>query len=657
MINDVKFHEALADYKRDFVKKQWPQEKYKWEAVKCFQDNWDEGVPDFADMLKRSLAKTYNLLASKNNFPALMIMAFAKKEPETLRTMFHNLYDETKDVVERIKAFKGEANALKRKYLDEKKSSYQKENPISAYLWLRYPDKYYIYKFEEVKRAAAKLGSDARFKDGEYGNNLRNFYAFYDELCAKLKEDHELRDMLASQLTDSCYKDQELKTLTTDFSFYVSRYCGESDETSASEEWWPSEDEYVPGLSMEDWRGLLSDHDVFTDDSLKVMERMLGNGGQATCTELANKYGDEKNFYISVSANLAKRVYEKTDCPLPLKSGNERKWWPILYVGKSASGDEEGSFIWRLRPELKEALKRMNLFNANCEPYSKDDFLRDVYMSGEKYDRLRFALERKKNVILQGAPGIGKTFAAKRLAYSIMGVKDESRVGFVQFHQNYSYEDFVMGYKPNEDGSFRLKNGIFYDFCKRAEKDRNRSYFFIIDEINRGNMSKIFGELLMLIENDYRGEKGKVILAYRNESFSVPSNLYIIGMMNTADRSLAMIDYALRRRFSFIEMEPAFDSDGFKKYQKGLENKAFDSLIEKVNELNKTITEDKSLGKGFCIGHSYFCGIESKEDCTSKWMEDVVDFDIIPMLSEYWFDDAGKADKWAKELHDALAIK
>jgi 5-methylcytosine-specific restriction protein B len=180
------------------------------------------------------------------------------------------------------------------------------------------------------------------------------------------------------------------------------------------------------------------------------------------------------------------------------------------------------------------------------------------------------------NVILQGAPGVGKTFTAKKLAYAMMGEVDDSRIEMIQFHQNYSYEDFIMGYRP--DGSdFKLTDGIFYRFCQTAANHPDKEYFFIIDEINRGNMSKIFGELLMLIEKDYRGTKAT--MAYSGMPFSVPENLYIIGMMNTADRSLAMIDYALRRRFSFFEIEPGFNSEGFSEYQKGFANETFDALI------------------------------------------------------------------------------
>ena len=182
--------------------------------------------------------------------------------------------------------------------------------------------------------------------------------------------------------------------------------------------------------------------------------------------------------------------------------------------------------------------------------YSKDDFLSEVYIDEGDYDRLHNLLLCKKNVILQGAPGVGKTFSAKRLAYSIMGEMNDDRVEMVQFHQSYTYEDFIMGYKPTENGGFTIKEGVFYKFCKKASSDTSRAYFFIIDEINRGNLSKIFGELLMLIESSYRNKPIK--LAYSDEQFYVPDNLYIIGMMNTADRSLAMIDYALRRRFSFF---------------------------------------------------------------------------------------------------------
>lgn len=280
--------------------------------------------------------------------------------------------------------------------------------------------------------------------------------------------------------------------------------------------------------------------------------------------------------------------------------------------------------------------------------YTESDFLEEVYLDEEKYYILKNLLLYKKNIILQGPPGVGKTFVAKRLAYSIIGEKNKDRVMTIQFHQNYSYEDFMMGFRPSECG-FELKKGPFYNFCKKAEQDSNNNYFFIIDEINRGNLSKIFGELFMLMENDKRGTEIKLL--YSDEMFSIPKNLYIIGMMNTADRSLAIIDYALRRRFAFFEFEPAFDSDGFKKY---LEEKNCDKLyklIETVKKLNTDIRNDESLGKDFCIGHSFFC---FDDDIDDYLLKSVVDYEIIPLLNEYWYDEIDKVEEWSYLLHEAI---
>ena len=287
---------------------------------------------------------------------------------------------------------------------------------------------------------------------------------------------------------------------------------------------------------------------------------------------------------------------------------------------------------------------------ANLTEYTRKDFLEEVYLTENAYDRLTGLLRRKKNVILQGAPGVGKTFIAKRLAYSMMGVKDTERVVMVQFHQSYSYEDFIMGYRPTETG-FELRKGTFYNFCKKAEVDDENDYFFIIDEINRGNISKIFGELFMLIEPDKREQS--LQLLYANERFKVPENVYIIGMMNTADRSLAMLDYALRRRFAFYDIRPGFDTAGFKKYQQTLNNDKLNKLIVCVKELNEKIAADPSLGEGFCIGHSYFCGLE-QDKVDGQLLRDIVEYELIPLLKEYWFDEGSKVKEWSEKLRGVI---
>lgn len=283
-------------------------------------------------------------------------------------------------------------------------------------------------------------------------------------------------------------------------------------------------------------------------------------------------------------------------------------------------------------------------------PYTKEDFLSEVFMSEEEYDKLSGILRIKKNIILQGAPGVGKTFVAKRIAFSMMGVKDVERVMMVQFHQSYSYEDFIMGFRPSTDG-FELKRGAFYNFCKKAEIDGDNDYFFIIDEINRGNLSKIFGELFMLIENDKRGVS--LQLLYSDEKFSVPKNIYIIGMMNTADRSLAMLDYALRRRFAFFEIKPGFTMDGFREYRMSLENEKFDKLIACVESLNNVISNDESLGDGFCIGHSYFCNL-LPDTINDQVLSGIVEYELIPLLKEYWFDGPTKVKDWSSNLRSAI---
>ena len=282
--------------------------------------------------------------------------------------------------------------------------------------------------------------------------------------------------------------------------------------------------------------------------------------------------------------------------------------------------------------------------------YTKEDFLQDVYMSKEDYEKLKAILYYKKNIILQGAPGVGKTYTAERLAYSLTGEKNVERVMMVQFHQSYSYEDFIMGFRPSDNG-FELRKGAFYNFCKKAELDACNDYFFIIDEINRGNLSKIFGELFMLIENDKRG--ASLQLVYTDEKFSIPENLYIIGMMNTADRSLAMLDYALRRRFAFFELQPGFDTDGFKTYQSIINNGKLDNLIACVKNLNYAIATDESLGEGFCIGHSYFCNL-TPESVNDQVISNIVEYELIPLLKEYWFDEPTLVREWSESLRSAI---
>jgi DNA polymerase III delta prime subunit len=291
--------------------------------------------------------------------------------------------------------------------------------------------------------------------------------------------------------------------------------------------------------------------------------------------------------------------------------------------------------------------------------YDLDKACEDVFIPRETIADIRDRLTRKLNIILQGPPGVGKTYVARRLAWLLMEEQDDSRIGLVQFHQSMGYEDFVQGYRPQMNGQgFRRKNGVFIDFCQRASQDPGRKWVFIIDEINRGNMSKILGELLMLIEHDKRSKRYATRLALHEESdtpFFVPPNVHIIGLMNTADRSLAVVDHALRRRFSFIDIEPAFGQYELQQWlMRYWEDDVAQAIDVRLCELNRAIEADPDLGCGYRIGHSHFC--DQKPDIKQNWndYQILIKSDIAPLLREYWFDRPNDAFSRIEVLLDGI---
>lgn len=785
-MNEQRLVLALDAYFDNLTPEWWEDERYKWKAIQTFQDAWDIDAYDFSGMLEQALSHTGNLLTSNYYYARAMILEFAKADPDSVRDMFRALYDDSVDVVERIVGFLESADALRPVVSPLAKQHFQNHTAISTYLWLRFPDKYFVYKHELVKAVSGYLESGHKFIAGRIEQNAREFLDFYRELRSRLQSEPRFGEFVANHDGDGEYPDPMLNTLTVDFGYFLHKAIEKGDGKSNLQPDAMNEDPRGNRvLSVEEWSSLIANPEVFTAQALEVMARMLDIGGEATCKELSNKYGGSVQLYISRSTALAKKVARVAGLK-QVSVWNNNKWWPILYTGRGALHDEEGAFVWALHDELREALEKADLsgvrlyengprywwlvanpsvwsftsleigetedytlhnesgnprrifqnfldakegdvvvgyesgkvgrvvcecrvtkssdgeriwfektkelespiplevvkgseqladmeflkapqgslfkltdeeyavlaemmdesgdsVDEGLEPYTRTDFLEEAFIEESRLDELIELLKYKQNVILQGAPGVGKTFAAKRLAYFMMGVKDDSRIKVVQFHQNYGYEDFIVGFKPSGEG-FELVDGVFYRFCQAAMERPKEDFFFIIDEINRGNLSKIFGELMMLIEKGYRGHSLPV--AGTDRDIVVPKNVYILGMMNTADRSLALIDYALRRRFSFVELTPGFEADGFKKLIDSAKSEYFKPLIKQVTLLNKEISDDAMLGSGFCIGHSYFCG----KELTDSRLRAVVEYDLIPTLSEYWFDDSDKVSYWSTAL-------
>lgn len=763
MIDIAKLRPILDGYKAYFPN-HWEDEIYKWKAIQHFQKHWNIDAPNFGEMFKEATDKTSNLLASGYAYPRGMMLNFAKADDDAVRQMFRDLSDESRDLTERVEAFQSASENIRATHDDGSwRNHYQNTNAISTYLWLMYPDKYYIYKYEIFRDVATELDSEYRPKRNGAVSNLVGGYQLYDELCKVIAEDASIAELVKPVIAKNCYPDPKMRTVTMDVGFYLSRFYLEEKKAAQEEEGWFPKD-YNPDITVEEWVDMLKDSSVFTLNTLQIMKRMKDYGGQATCTQLSIKYGESKNFYNAGSSALARRVAEKTGCDVMTGDNENSKWWPILYMGKDAGANESGSYIWRLRSELAKALEMVDLsgiplyvdaapaiwkisegtnstgistankqiflerqvavvhsttnakatskvsqgqafmdaikkgdyfylcygnsiqllgqftsekpvenpelkdgwyersyrviaksaniasyegtkkwwtpndnstcikvdksehaqfeelilqpyfgmtvadlfsetgepcrywwltanpkiwsfadikigeeqsytlYNENgnkrrvfqnfldakvgdivigyeanpvkkvvalCEitqandgnniyfskteglsvpieyavlkgcpelekmeffaqpnsslfkltngefefimdiireenpvrpatdsstKYTKTDFLSKVFMTEERYDVLEALLRNKMNIILQGAPGVGKTFAAKKLAYAMMGEVDDSRIELVQFHQNYSYEDFIMGYRP-DGAEFKLTDGIFYRFC------------------------------------------------------------------------------------------------------------------------------------------------------------------------------------------------
>ena len=789
----------ISQYKESFDT--WfPQEMYKWRAVKCFQEHWDLNNHDLAEMLRSSLAQAHNLLDTNYAYPSNMITYFAEQEPVAVRSMFQQLLDPEADVVAQIQAFKQSADTLLRKYQSHEnmKQHYQNDRTICTYLFFAQPDQHFLYQYGKLNAFLEEVGISAPCKMGDAQNVLTYEEVAYQVLSC-VQQDSELLNMFEtkrSELGSTYYPDVEHHLLADDIIYFGSRLH--------KSDYWPSLAEYDPEISAEQWLKILADKTICTAENLQILKAMHQAGGETTCKQLSLKLGNSSAHYNGSMVQLARRVRERTGCPLVQNENNAQKWWPILFVGRSALDGQPGTYSWKLRDELADALELLQQEEGN--------------------NPMLFA----KNTILYGPPGTGKTYQTVNYAVAIIEGKSleevqaenhekvlaryrqyrqDGRIEFTTFHQSFGYEDFMEGIRPvlaeeteenTGDISYEIADGIFKKFCAAAQPpavDPNQNpygfsesptiwkvslggtgqhpirdycmkhscirigwddygadvtdetnytiggktvlnaflsrmqvgdivlscysarsidaigvvtgepewcpefeeykrlrtvkwliqgknigieafhlkksltlstvyrlkttvetvievlgkngfsgvvpakgtkgpYVFIIDEINRGNISKVFGELITLIEPSKRlgqREELQAKLPYSHEIFGIPDNVYLLGTMNTADRSIALLDTALRRRFSFVEMMP--DSgvlDGIE-----VEGIPIGGLLTTLNRRIEVLYDREHT-----LGHAFFTPL--RQSPTMETLGKIFRDEVVPLLQEYFYDDYEK---------------
>lgn len=809
-IDIAKLQAEIAAYKKDF-QRVINDENYKWEAVKCFKDNFRIDAEDFPSMLERALEKSDNLLSRMNYYAKGVILEIAHYDPEYTRTMFQNLFDESEPVLNRMKQFEDDAEIYFT--FGKGQNTYQGANTTSVYLFFNDPEKYYIYLSMKFEYCARQLGFDNIPKAGSM-ERVQAYFDMADQIWEYAKTDTELIKMNQARLSSECYEDPQNHILAEDLVYFINwsyKSAHMSKENKAYAGYWPSVDEYDPGLTAEQYENVFSDEKIIRRDWLDTLYYLYKMGGEGTCKQISVRYGNTFGHYNSNATSVAKKVCAATDCSLFIDEDGRERYWTVLFVGKDAAGGD-GSWIWKLRTPVREAIHSMEEkglleFNKNLVDYPKNMILYGPPGTGKTYRTVLYAV-----AIIEGRnldDVMAEEYDDVKARYDEYVAKDQ--IAFTTFHQSYGYEEFIEGIKPvmdettedeGADVKYTVETGIFKRFCEQAmtpvqvsqalggdfgfnktpvvwkvsldgtgdnpvreeclanghirigwdsygetitdetdfsvdkgkvvlnafinkmrvgdvvlscysastidaigvvtgeyewhqEYDRlrrlrkvkwlakglsynvvemnggstmtlatvykmnvsmadvlrileevtttnNKSelvpnqerYVFIIDEINRGNISKVFGELITLIEPSKRigqSEELKLLLPYSKKAFGVPNNVYIIGTMNTADRSIALMDTALRRRFHFIEMQPnpdvlaEIDIEGI-------------NISEMLRVINKRI--EILCDREHTIGHSYFMPL--KDTPTLDCLAGIFKNSIIPLLQEYFFDDYEK---------------
>ena len=664
----------VSQYKSSFAEHRLgtDNEIYKWKAIKCFQDNWDIDAVDFLSMVRASFAQTYNLLASQNNFPERMIEEFTKVAPDEVRAMFRELFDESIDLARRASSFEKRAADLCKLNPSIWKSHYQTPNAISTYLWLCYPDKYYTYKYSVIKDTAKKLcGVD--LPTGKYERMLFGF-DLYNAIRKELVKDHDLATLSRNSLTSDCYPDEQLVTLTVDLVYFISKHDASTPQSSPLQSsdmtkniilyGTPGtgktysaalyavsiiEEKPLEAIVAEGYSVVFDRYKKYKDEGLiafTTFHQSFGyeefiEGIRPVVTDIEKTDGG-KTIEYEIRDGIFKAFCDRAGTPLPgegnvdLGIGTSPTVWKISLEG---TGDNltrkecmENSHIRIGWEEYGDSIPDDNDYSTHG-----GRFVLNAFYNGMQIGDIVMSCYSNKTidaigVITGDVEWCDQYPIYKRLRkvrWLVKGI-NEDIVGLNAGKTMTSASVYKLSVSASD--VIRILQRTNPHLFTSTVKIPNR--VFIIDEINRGNISKIFGELITLIEPTKRvgaTEELRALLPYSGQNFGVPGNVYIIGTMNTADRSIAMLDTALRRRFDFVEMKP--DSDL-------LRDVVVDGIdvAEMLDTLNNRITV--LLDREHTIGHSFLLPL--KQNSTIERMAEIFERKIIPLLQEYFYDDYEK---------------
>nr|WP_300848532.1 AAA family ATPase [uncultured Schaedlerella sp.] len=520
----VTIQDVIAEYKLDFPHRD-AEERYKWEAVFHYQAKWNLDAPDFAEMIADAFHETCNLLTSYMYYPYQALCELAKAKPELARSLFRQLYDESRPFGERYQNFR---TTFAKEYQTLPQTNdpgrtkplnhYQDLHAVSIYLFFQYPEKYYMYKYNMYQHFQNLIGFTAKKpkhspeSPKSHDSNaeawkMEQYRLLCEQVLEEIEKDEELLSMSAARLPqENCYQDTTHHLLVVDLIYFGSKLAEDSkDLIGTPSVYWPGPEEYQSGLSKESWKSILQNESLTSAEHLALFKMLFKLGGESTCAHLAEIYGKDPNYYNRLSSSYAEKIKKEMSCPDIFQDGVLR-YFPVLFVGRYVIEKGKRRYSWKLREELRQALEELDLSQIiiNNEtiqkgsPIMNPTSISPVYPASDRGAKT----DVPKNLILYGPPGTGKTYSTvlyavaaienrtlesvKKEAYTAVLArfqvyKANNLIELTTFHQSYGYEEFIEGIRPvmedgrEEDGNssdtdiqYEITSGLFQSFCERA---------------------------------------------------------------------------------------------------------------------------------------------------------------------------------------------